>query len=165
MPYVQNLLTLNISYHRVSDGTAHPTLETSKPPCSLCSWIITTPLVIIINIIIIIVESDKNLNSMKQNNIHSDTTSILSFTTFCPFAMTHKTHNGHDRRKYLISLTRSFRCDRPKFQSYQQILINLEHLRKAFNVKLIKPLAQSLSCLQIHNFSHSLQTQKETAFQ
>ena len=51
---------------------------------------------------------------MKQNNIQSDTTSLRSFTTFCPFAMTHKTQEGHDRRKYLTSLTRLFRCDRLK---------------------------------------------------
>ena len=42
---------------------------------------------------------------MKQNNIHSDTTKIRIFTTFCPFAMTHKTQDGHGRRKNLTSLT------------------------------------------------------------
>jgi len=72
---------------------------------------------------------------MKQNDIQSDTISTRSFTTFCPFAMTHKTQEENGKRKHLTSLTRLFRCDRLKFLSYQQILIILVHLRTAFNVK------------------------------
>ena len=66
--------------------------------------------------------------------MQSNTTSICSFTTFCPFAITHKTQDGHERRKYLTSLTRLFMCDKHNFQSYQQILFILEHLRTDFNV-------------------------------
>jgi len=71
---------------------------------------------------------------MKQNNMQSDTTSTRCLTTFCR-VMTHKTQYRHDRKKYLTTLARLFKCDRLNFQTYQQILIILEHLRTALNVR------------------------------
>jgi hypothetical protein len=45
-----------------------------------------------------------------------------------------KTQDGHDKRKYLDSLTRLAQCVKCTFQSYQYIQIILEHIRRAFNI-------------------------------
>jgi len=77
--------------------------------------------------------------------------------------VTNKRKDVHDRIHYLTSLIRLFQCHRCKFKSYQQIFFTLLHLRTAFYVRLFQKLAQSLTCLQILNTSHSVQTKEKTS--